>query len=65
MRREVKMAGFGGQGIVLMGVILAEAAGYYEGLEIAQTQSYGPEARGERAGPRWCFPMRLSIIQRP
>ena len=46
MRREVKMAGFGGQGIVLMGVILAEAAGYYENLEIAQTQSYGPEARG-------------------
>lgn len=40
------MAGFGGQGIVLMGVILAEAAGYYEGLEICQTQSYGPEARG-------------------
>ena len=40
------MAGFGGQGIVLMGVILAEAAGYYEDLEIAQTQSYGPEARG-------------------
>jgi len=46
MRKEVKMAGFGGQGIVLMGVILAEAAGYYEDLEIAQTQSYGPEARG-------------------
>jgi 2-oxoglutarate ferredoxin oxidoreductase subunit gamma len=46
MRKEVKMAGFGGQGIVLMGVILAEAAGYYEDLEVAQTQSYGPEARG-------------------
>ena len=46
MRKEVKMAGFGGQGVVLMGMILAEAAGYYEDLEIAQTQSYGPEARG-------------------
>ena len=46
MRKEVKMAGFGGQGIVLMGVLLAEAAGYYENLEVAQTQSYGPEARG-------------------
>ncbi len=46
MRKEVKIAGFGGQGIVLMGVILAEAAGYYENLEVAQTQSYGPEARG-------------------
>ena len=46
MRKEIKLAGFGGQGIVLMGVMLAEAAGYYENMEIAQTQSYGPEARG-------------------
>jgi 2-oxoglutarate ferredoxin oxidoreductase subunit gamma len=29
-----------------MGVMLAEAAGYYENMEIGQTQSYGPEARG-------------------
>ena len=46
VRKEIKLAGFGGQGIVLMGVMLAEAAGYYENMEIAQTQSYGPEARG-------------------
>ena len=46
MRKEIKLAGFGGQGIILMGVLLAKAAGYYEGKEIAQTQSYGPEARG-------------------
>lgn len=46
MRREIRLAGFGGQGIILMGIVLAKAAGYYEGQEIAQTQSYGPEARG-------------------
>lgn len=46
MRKEIRLAGFGGQGIVLMGIVLAKAAGYYEGQEIAQTQSYGPEARG-------------------
>ncbi len=46
MRKEIKLAGFGGQGIILMGVMLAKAAGYYEGQEIAQTQSYRPEARG-------------------
>ena len=46
MRKEIKLAGFGGQGIILMGVLLAKAAGYYEDQEIAQTQSYGPEARG-------------------
>lgn len=46
MRTEIKLAGFGGQGVILMGVLLAETAGYFEEKEIAQTQSYGPEARG-------------------
>ncbi|MCP4368933.1 MAG: 2-oxoacid:ferredoxin oxidoreductase subunit gamma [Deltaproteobacteria bacterium] len=46
MRKEIKLAGFGGQGIILMSVMLANAAGYYDDKEIAQTQSYGPEARG-------------------
>ncbi len=46
MRREIRLAGFGGQGIVTMGTLLAVAAGIYEDLEVAQTQSYGPEARG-------------------
>ncbi|MGB9699426.1 MAG: 2-oxoacid:acceptor oxidoreductase family protein [Thermodesulfobacteriota bacterium] len=46
MRREVRIAGFGGQGVVTMGTILAVAAGVHENLEVAQTQSYGPEARG-------------------
>ncbi|GAW92248.1 2-oxoacid:acceptor oxidoreductase family protein [Calderihabitans maritimus] len=46
MRKEIKLAGFGGQGIILMGVLLAQAAGYFEDKEVAQTQSYGPEARG-------------------
>jgi 2-oxoglutarate ferredoxin oxidoreductase subunit gamma len=45
-RREIRLAGSGGQGLILAGVILAEAAGVYEGKEVAQTQSYGPEARG-------------------
>jgi 2-oxoglutarate ferredoxin oxidoreductase subunit gamma len=46
VRREVRIAGFGGQGVVTLGTILAVAAGIYEDLEVAQTQSYGPEARG-------------------
>ncbi len=46
MRREVRIAGFGGQGVVTLGTILAVAAGIYENLEVAQCQSYGPEARG-------------------
>lgn len=46
MRREIKIAGFGGQGVILSGVILANAAGIHEDKEVAQTQSYGPESRG-------------------
>jgi len=42
----VRLSGSGGQGIILAGVILAEAAGLYEGHFVAQSQSYGPEPRG-------------------
>lgn len=45
-RYEIRLSGSGGQGIILMGIILAEAIGIYEGKFVAQTQSYGPEARG-------------------
>ncbi len=45
MRYDIRISGWGGQGIVLMGIIIAEAA-IIEGLNTAQTQSYGPEARG-------------------
>ncbi len=46
MRREIRIAGFGGQGIGLAGYILGKAAALYDGLEAVMTQSYGPEARG-------------------
>jgi len=46
MRREVRIAGFGGQGVISIGVLLTKAAGQFNGQEVAQTQSYGPEARG-------------------
>lgn len=42
---EVRLSGTGGQGIILSGIILAEAA-VLDGKEVVQTQSYGPEARG-------------------
>jgi 2-oxoglutarate ferredoxin oxidoreductase subunit gamma len=45
-RYEIRLSGSGGQGLVLGGVILAEALGVYEGKNVTQTQSYGPEARG-------------------
>jgi len=45
-RYEMRLAGAGGQGMILAGLILAEAAALYEGKNVAQAQSYGPEARG-------------------
>ena len=41
---EVRLAGRGGQGVMLAGVLLAEAA-MRAGWNVVQTQSYGPEAR--------------------
>ena len=48
MKKEIRICGFGGQGIVLAGVILGEAASR-AGFEAVQTQSYGPESRGGAA----------------
>ena len=46
-RIEVRFAGFGGQGIGLMGRLVGEAVGLYEkGKNSVMTQSYGPESRG-------------------
>lgn len=45
-RMELRLAGNGGQGLVLAGIILAEAAGLFDRLQVVQTQVYGPESRG-------------------
>ena len=45
-RKEIRVAGFGGQGIVLSAVILGKAASIYMGKQSAVMQSYGPESRG-------------------
>lgn len=44
-KMEIRLAGSGGQGVILATVILAEAA-IIAGKNTAQSQSYGPEARG-------------------
>jgi len=45
-RNEIIFAGFGGQGVIKAALLVTHAAGLYEGKEVVQTQSYGPEARG-------------------
>jgi 2-oxoglutarate ferredoxin oxidoreductase subunit gamma len=46
MRKEIRISGFGGQGIILAGYILGKGLALYDGYEAVMTQSYGPEARG-------------------
>jgi 2-oxoglutarate ferredoxin oxidoreductase subunit gamma len=46
MRKEIRIAGFGGQGIILAGIVIGKAAALHDGIHAVQTQSYGPEARG-------------------
>ncbi|HET7150543.1 MAG TPA: 2-oxoacid:acceptor oxidoreductase family protein [Candidatus Acidoferrum sp.] len=53
-RLTVKVAGFGGQGVLLLGQLLAEA-GMREGLEVSWLPSYGPEMRSGSAHCHVCL----------
>ncbi len=46
MKVEIKFGGLGGQGIITMGFIFANAAAIYDGKECVFTQDYSAEARG-------------------
>jgi 2-oxoglutarate ferredoxin oxidoreductase subunit gamma len=67
MQSEVMFAGFGGQGILMIGKILAHAA-MEEGYEVVWIPSYGPEMRG---GTAYCTvvisdrPIGSPIIKNP
>ncbi len=45
-RYEIRFSGSGGQGMILAGIIMTEAAAIYGDKNAAQSQSYGPESRG-------------------
>lgn len=45
-RKEIRIAGFGGQGVILSGNIVGKAASIYDNGFATLTQSYGPESRG-------------------
>jgi 2-oxoglutarate ferredoxin oxidoreductase subunit gamma len=44
--KEIRISGSGGQGILSTGQMLGEAIAVGDGMIVAQSQSYGPEARG-------------------
>jgi 2-oxoglutarate ferredoxin oxidoreductase subunit gamma len=43
---EIRIAGFGGQGVILAAIVVGRAAAIEEGAFATMTQSFGPEARG-------------------
>jgi 2-oxoglutarate ferredoxin oxidoreductase subunit gamma len=45
-RFEIRVAGFGGQGVVTIGRVLGVAFTIHEGINSVNTHSYGPESRG-------------------
>ncbi len=56
---EIRIAGFGGQGVILAGMILGRAASIYDGKYVTLTQSFGPEARGSACS------VQLIVSQQP
>jgi 2-oxoglutarate ferredoxin oxidoreductase subunit gamma len=46
MQKQIIITGFGGQGVILAGRIIGEAAAIGDNLESSLVQSYGPESRG-------------------
>ncbi len=43
---EIKIGGFGGQGVILTGIIIGKAAAIFDNKYSTMTQAFGPEARG-------------------
>ena len=43
---EIRIAGFGGQGVILSAIVLGKAASIHQGEFATMTQNFGPEARG-------------------
>jgi 2-oxoglutarate ferredoxin oxidoreductase subunit gamma len=68
MRNEIRISGFGGQGIVLAGYVLGEALALYDGCDAVMTQSYGPEARGGASSANIVIsdePIDFPFVQHP
>ena len=68
MRKEIRISGFGGQGVGLAGFILGKALTLYEGKDAVMTLSYGPEARGGASSANVVVadePIDYPFVQKP
>ncbi len=70
-RREIRIAGFGGQGVILAGMVIGRAATIFDNMHVTLTQSFGPEARGSAASASlivspepilYPYPTRLDVL---
>ncbi|HTS70642.1 MAG TPA: 2-oxoacid:acceptor oxidoreductase family protein [Terriglobia bacterium] len=65
---EIQIAGFGGQGVILAGMVIGRAASIYDGRYATLTQSFGPEARGSACSAQLIVadePVLYPYITRP
>src|ERR1039457_4182802 len=65
---EIRIAGFGGQGVILAAVVIGKAAAIFEGAYATMTQSFGPEARGGSSAAQVIFsgePILYPYVSQP
>ena len=65
---EIRIAGFGGQGVILAANVIGKAAAIFDGGYATMTQNYGPEARGGAASSALVLsdqPVLYPYITRP
>ncbi len=68
MRIEIRIGGFGGQGVGLAGQIIGRALAIYDDREAVMTQAYGPEARGGASSANLVIadePIDYPFVQQP
>ncbi|MFC1521285.1 2-oxoacid:acceptor oxidoreductase family protein [Elusimicrobiota bacterium] len=65
---EIKFGGFGGQGVILAGMITGKAATIFDKKHSTMTQSFGPEARGSACSSQVVIsdePIRYPYVRKP
>ena len=60
---EVRISGFGGQGVIMAGYVIGKAAAVCEDRHATFNQSYGPEARGSACSASMA-PLPMAVIIR-
>lgn len=68
VKTEIKIGGFGGQGVILSGYIIGRAASIFDDKHATMIQAFGPEARGSATSSQIIVsrePIAYPYITRP